>query len=92
MSTSFAKGNPDLAREIENKIFVDLSTIELNESIPDYVMVSFRIINDEIKIQEINGTSEELKKIIIKELYEIRIDSEYSEDQTYVYRFTFEKI
>ncbi len=91
-SASWAKGTPDLAQEIESKIFVDLSNIELNQYSPDYVMVSFRVMNDEIKIQEINGTSQELKDIIIKELYEIRVDSPYSEDKTYTYRFTFEKI
>ena len=92
MSTGFEKGIPDLVREIEKKVIVDLSNVELSEVHPEYVIINFKIVNGQINIQGINGTSEELKEIITKELYEIHIDSEYSEDKSYIYRFTFEKI
>ena len=92
MSNSFAGGNPDLVREIEKKVKIDLRKVELNDAKTDYVMVSFRIINDEIKVVEIGGSTQELKEIVIKELYAIHVDSDYSPNKTYVYRFTFVKI
>ena len=87
-----ASGNPDLVREIKAKINVDLSSIELNRYKQDYVTVSFRIIEGEIKILEIGGTHKELKAIMIKELNQIHVDAPYENGKTYVYRFTFEKI
>ena len=90
--TSFATGNPDLVHEIKSKIFVDLSTIDINESGQDYVTVSFRIVDAEIKIMEIGSSNRELEKIIIRELNDIHVDSPYISGRTYVYRFTFEKI
>lgn len=93
LSSSFAKGDyPDLVREIEKKVKIDLTKVDLNDAKTDYVMVSFRIINDEIKIVEIGGSSKELEISIIKELYAIHVDSDYSPNKTYVYRFTFVKI
>jgi len=92
ISSSFSAVNPELVREIESKVFVDLSQIELDEYNQDYVMVSFKIIDHEIKIQEINSTNSELKSKIIDELYEMRIDSDYNSRETYMYKFTFEKV
>ena len=68
ISSSFATKNPGLVQEIERKVIVDLSGVELDEYNMDYVLVDFKIIDDEIKIVEINGTSAELKEIIIKEM------------------------
>jgi len=90
ISSSFATKNPELVQEIERKVIVDLSGVELDEYNTDYVLVDFKIIDDEIKIVEINGTSAELKEIIIKELCEIEVDSEYNSKYTYRYKFTFE--
>lgn len=90
ISSSFATKNPELIQEIERKVIVDLSGIQLNEHTQDYVMVNFKIIEDEIKILEISGTSLELKEIIIKELCEIEVDSNYNSDFTYRFKFTFE--
>lgn len=92
MSASFGMRNPELVKEIEKKVVIDLSKIELDKYSQDYVMVSFRIVNNKIKIQEINGTSKALKQAIIRELYEIDVDCDYNDRQTYQYRFTFEKI
>lgn len=90
ISSGFATKNPELIQEIERKVIVDLSGIELNENTSDYVLVDFKIIDDEIKILEINGTSKELKEIIIKELCEIEVASNYNSDFTYRFKFTFE--
>ncbi len=90
--TSFASGNPDLVHEIRNKIYVDLSNVEINEAGQDYVTVSFRIVDSEIKILEVGGSNDELEELIIRELNQIHVDSPYISGRTYVYRFTFEKI
>ncbi|MDX2360989.1 MAG: hypothetical protein QNK23_09295 [Crocinitomicaceae bacterium] len=92
MSMSFAANKPKLKQEIQEKVRIDLSDIYLDEFNQDYVIVSFQIINDEIKIQEINGTSAELKERIIEELCEIKVDAEYEEGETYFFKFTFKKI
>ena len=91
LSSSFASVNPDLRKEIEKKVIVDLSKVELNESNLDYVMVSFSIENGKIIIQNINSSNSELKEIILKKLYRLNIESECNELQTYNYKFTFEK-
>lgn len=91
MSASVSSKNPELSKEIERKIVVDLSDVELDEYSPDFVIVSFRIVANEIKILEINGTSKVLKERIIQELYDIKVESDHSEHQTYHYKFTFQK-
>ena len=91
ISSSFASIDPDLRREIEKKVIVDLSKVEINESNIDYVMVSFRIEDCKIIIQDISGSNSELKEIILKKLYKLNIESECNEQQTYNYNFTFEK-
>lgn len=91
MSTSFASGNPELFKEIKRKLTLDLSQVQLDESNKDYVLVSFQIVDNEIKILDIDGSSVKLKEAMIKELYSIHIDSNYSEGKAYLYRFTFLK-
>lgn len=90
VSSSFATKNPELVREIQSKVIVDLSRVDLDEYNPDYILVEFKIIDDEINILEINGTSKELKEMIIKELCEIEVDSNYNSNFTYRFKFTFE--
>lgn len=88
---SFSGGNPGLSEEIEQKVTVDLTNIELNERRKDYVVVRFQIKNGLIVVEGINGTQEALKKLIMEELEDIRIDSEHLENQSYISRFTFER-
>ena len=90
MSAGFASGNPDLYNEIEKKVIVDLSKIQLDDS--NFVMVRFKIVNNGIEIQDISSSSKELKEIMLKELNDIRVDSDCVENKTYIYRFTFEKL
>ena len=91
MSAGVSSRNPELSKEIERKVMVDLSDVELDKYSPDFVIVSFRIVANEIKILEISGTSKVLKELIIQELYDIRIESDYNEKQTYNYKFNFQK-
>ena len=91
MSAGVSSKNPELSKEIERKVVVDLSNIELDQYSPDFVIVSFRIIANEIKILEISGTSKVLKELIVKELYDIKVESDHNENQTYHYKFNFQK-
>lgn len=91
IGTSFAGSNPGLIEEIEEKVIIDLNGVELDRYNEDYVIVSFQIIDDEIKIQEINGSSDQLKEKVIKELYAIHVDSAYESGKTYNFRFTFDE-
>ena len=91
ISTSFASVNPELRKEIERKVIVDLSKVDLNESNLDFVMVNFTIEQGKIIIQDINSSNTELKEIILKKLYRLNIESASNEQQMYTYKFTFEK-
>ena len=91
ISASFA-AEPNLVDEIHEKVAPDLSTVELDQYATDYVVVSFHIENGKIKINTIDGTQLELKKLIVKELVQMNVESNYDEDATYRYKFTFEKV
>jgi hypothetical protein len=91
MSTSFASGNPELFKEIKRKLRLDMSQVDLNDNKKDFVLVRFKIVDNEIKIKDIDGSNVELKEAMVQELYSIEIDSNYSEGKTYLYRFTFMK-
>lgn len=84
--------DPNLVRELRNKLSVDLSRVELSPWQKDYVKVCFRIENGEIEIVAIKGSLRELESILRDELQKIHVESPYEEGKTYEYRFTFEKI
>lgn len=88
----FAGTVPGLDSEMEQKVVVDLSEIQLDKYVEDYVLVSFNIVDGIIKIDEISGTQVVLTKAIIKELVQMRVESKYDADVTYRYKFTFEKV
>jgi hypothetical protein len=92
VSTSFAGGNPELSKELQDKIVVDLSTIDLDEYTPDFVVVSFEIFAGELIIREINGTNQELEEILLAKLHSLRIDADYVEGQVYNAKFSFKKV
>lgn len=92
LSSLFAASTPDLESEMTEKVVIDLSDIRLDKYTEDYVLVSFKIVNGEIKINEIKGSQVELTKAIIKELVQMKIESSYDPNETYQYKFTFEKI
>ena len=92
--TSFAgNGEPGgLLKELKKKVFVDLNGVEINKSKKDYVIVSFRIVEGEIKILEVNGTNKYLKEKMIEKLCSLNVESTYDPGKTYNYKFTFDEI
>ncbi|MFT5778506.1 MAG: hypothetical protein ACI837_001462 [Crocinitomicaceae bacterium] len=88
-SASFAGGNPELSKELKDKIVVDLSNVDLNEYAPEFVEVQFEIFDGEIIIREINSTNCELQEILLTKMYSLHIDADYVEGQVYSYKFSF---
>lgn len=86
---SFAGGPKNLYKEINRKIKLDFSSIHLNKTQPDFVNVKFKIVDDKIQILHINGTYDKLTEMIQSELEEIIIKSDYEQEKTYKYKFTF---
>lgn len=92
MGSSLAGDGPkSLYKEINRKIKLDFRSIQLDRSRTDYVMVKFQIIDSEIHILQINGSHDELAEMIQCELEEMIIKSDYEEDKTYRYKFTFQQ-
>lgn len=92
--TSFAgNGEPGgLLKELKKKVSVDLNGMEINKTKKDYVIVSFRIVDGEIKILEVNGTNKYLKDKMIEKLCSLNVESTYDPSKTYNYKFTFDEI
>ena len=90
-SFSFA-AEPSLSEEINDKVIIDLSNVELDQYSQDYVLVSFKIVSGQIIINGVRGTQAILKKMIVKELSSMRIESNYEPNATYRYKFTFKKV
>ena len=90
--SSFGGNNPELSEEISEGMNIDLSTVELNEYEEDFVEVTFRVINGQIKIQGLKATQYELKRLVVKKLITMRIKSDYEAGKIYRCRFTFEKV
>ena len=90
-TTSFAATDPSLKNEIVEKVNLDLSEVELDESHQDFVVVSFSIKDFQINIIDIQGTQEELIQLITSELRDMFILREYSDTDVYNYKFTFKK-
>ena len=90
-SISFAGENPSLKSKIVENVSLDLSTVELDETYQDFVVVSFSIKDFQIKIIEIQGSQEILIQMITSELLAMYIQKDYSETDVYNYKFTFKK-
>lgn len=90
LSATVHPKNNELVKELRRKVYVDLSNIELSNSTTDFVMVSFKIKEAGILIQEVSSSNEELENALIKKLYKLKIDSPYNQNQLYNYKFTFE--
>ena len=83
--------NPKLFREINRKVTVDLSGINLHKDKKHYVVAHFKIVNQEIQILKLKGSSEGLEDMIKKELTEMFIKSKADPNTVYKYKFNFEK-
>ncbi len=90
MSVSFAGKNPKLFKEIKRKLTIDLSKVNLDDNKDNYVVVRFRIINQEISIIETKG-SKELEILMINELEKMFIKADSNPSVIHTYKFKFEK-
>jgi hypothetical protein len=88
---SHAGENPKLLKEIKRKAFLDLSKIKLEKNKEEFVIVKFRISNQQIEVLDIDGSREELTEMMIKKLEEMVIQSDAMCDTTYKYKFNFAK-
>ncbi len=92
IGNAFAGNNPSLKRLLNKTIHIDLSQIEVNKYSPDYVNVSFKIVDSTVQIIKIDASQRELKQEIAEALGKLQITCEYEEGKIYAYKFTFEKI
>lgn len=90
-SISFGKVNPQLKNELQEKIILDLSEIELDNNKEDYVEVAFTVNNGVIEIISIYGTQLELVEKVKQKLTLLALEGEYDANTTYSFKFTFEK-
>lgn len=91
ISVSFAGSNPELSEEINQKVIVDLSDIDLNIETEDFVIVRFSIVNGAIQIQGVQGSNFVLEKIILDKLDALEIEATCDEKTVFAFKFTFEK-
>ncbi|MFT6500292.1 MAG: hypothetical protein ACJASQ_000399 [Crocinitomicaceae bacterium] len=89
MSVSFAGENPKLLKEIKRKLTIDFSKVDLDDNQENYVVVRFRIINQEVSIIETKG-SKELEILMIDELQQMFIKSDSDSNVIHTYKFNFE--
>lgn len=88
VSTSFAGENPKLFKEINRKLKVDVSEMQLSKVHKNYVVVKFKIVNGEIEILGAVG-SEELRQMIVDKLEAMEIDTKADNSKVYRYKFNF---
>lgn len=89
IGASFAGDNPKLFKEINRKLTIDISKVDLTNSAKNYVIVKFKIVNGEIEILDAQG-SDELRNMIIEELEEMFITSSADCEKIYRYKFNFQ--
>ena len=88
VSTNFAGENPELFREINRKLKLDASKVQLSKVHKNYVVVKFRIVDGDIEILGAIG-SEELRRMIVNKLETMDIDSSADASKVYRYKFSF---
>ena len=88
---TYAGENPKLLKEIKRKVFVDLSKIKLEKNKEEFVVVKFRVTNQQIEVIDISGSREELTEIMMEELEDMVIRTDAKDATTYQYKFKFEK-
>ncbi len=88
ISTSFAGENPKLWKEINRKLKVDVSQIDLSKSKKNSVVVKFRIVNNEVEIVGSEG-SEALRELIVQKLEQMDIKASVDSNEVYQYKFNF---
>lgn len=86
---SFASSNLNLGDEIRNKAVIDLSEVDLNDEGKDFVTVKFKIEQNAIAIEYIEGSQDVLENRVQKTLESLHIQSDYQEGKFYVMKFNF---
>jgi hypothetical protein len=89
LGSVFAGENPNLFREIQRKIKVDLSEIKLDKTQENFVLVQFQVIDQEIKIVSLTGSKNELTELMICELEEMFINADTDPNKIYQFKFNF---
>ena len=89
--TTYAGENPKLLKEIKRKVFLDLSAFKFEKNKVEFVIVKFRVTNQQIEVIDIEGSREELTVMMMKELKEMVIRTDAEDAATYQYKFKFEK-
>ena len=89
ISSSFAGENPKVVKEIQRKIKVDLSGIQLEKSAEHFVLVKFRIVDQEIEIINVKGSKDELTDLMLAEMEEMFISSNADPKKIYQLKFNF---
>ena len=91
-SLSFATKNPSLAKEIKEKVTININNYEIDNFNKTFLTVKFKILNGKIKINKINGsTSHKFNKQIINKLTHLNIESIYENEKEYTYKFILKK-
>ncbi|MDB0037939.1 hypothetical protein N9F08_01115 [bacterium] len=88
VSASFAGENPQLWKEINRKLKMNVSQMSLSKVHKNYVVVKFKIVDGGVEILGAVG-SEELRLMIVDKLEAMDIDSESNQDKIYRYKFNF---
>lgn len=89
ISSSFAGETPKLIKEIQRKIKVDLSGIQLEKSKEHFVLVKFKIVGSEIEVLNVKGSKRELTDLMLEELEEMFITSDVDPKKVYQFKFNF---
>lgn len=88
---TYAGENPKLLKEIKRKTFLDLSDFKFEKNIQEFVIVKFRVTDQQIEVINIEGSREELTEMMMKKLEEMVIRTDAEDAATYQYKFNFEK-
>lgn len=83
---SFSTKGPNLSKELKSKIKVH-NPLNFNQK--DFVLVSFHIQEGQIVIDQMNGSNDHLKEEIKEQLSTLNVKSNYQENKSYQYKFTF---
>jgi len=89
VTPSFAGENPKLVKEIQRKIKVDLSGIRLESSKEHFVMVQFRVVDQEVEVIKVEGSKRELTDLMLEELEEMFITSDADPNEVHQFKFNF---
>jgi hypothetical protein len=87
----FAGENPKLVKEIQRKVKVDLSKINLERSKDHFVSVRFKVVNQEIEVLSLRGSKRELTEIMMQELEEMFITTDADPNEVHHFKFRFTK-